>query len=94
MDHWQAGIICRSSWILLAGAAPSLGLSNCTSKRVLSDAVLSGAVCERGVAGLGQETSASPWLQNIKVVPGNFARCTASHPNLDALLKVAAWPLC
>eukprot|EP00983_Pelagomonas_calceolata_P051080 1142259-Pelagomonas_calceolata.AAC.2 len=37
----------------------------------------------RGMAGLGHDTSASPWLPNIQAVPDTFACCTASHQNLD-----------
>eukprot|EP00983_Pelagomonas_calceolata_P134495 1162066-Pelagomonas_calceolata.AAC.4 len=61
---------------------------------VLSETVPSGAVCVRGVAGLGQETSAFPLQSNTKVVPDNFAHCKASYLNLDDPITVFAWPVC
>eukprot|EP00983_Pelagomonas_calceolata_P052037 1142668-Pelagomonas_calceolata.AAC.1 len=68
MDLRGARVIYKSDWILSARLPPGPGLRNCASMRMLSEAVPSGAV-PWAWGGLGLDTSASPWLPNIKLYP-------------------------
>eukprot|EP00983_Pelagomonas_calceolata_P039527 1137220-Pelagomonas_calceolata.AAC.2 len=91
MNHQRARIICRSNWTLSVRPLPGTGLSNSTSKSVLSEPIPPGA----DPWAWDTETHKLVLCYRTKLVPNNIAYCTAQPSRLKSPDKKAfAWQAC